>query len=359
MKKFSLLLLFMSLNLRTSAQNQPFRIQSRCRNIYVWDFLDQEKNKNRTTNDLTEAVEEALTNIDECFVLQRRNLANLINHATVEKGVNSIKEMRRELTGDLSGNGARFVLFGIIDMSARDACEVKLRIEDITTTHIVFEKSARILNSDIANIDTRNQIIYRLVCTLVGKPVTGIPQRSTDEINTGQAEKTGNKPDVKDSDAKDYTNQQNIENDIAVVIINDQNVIDNAISTNVSELYRDKGFSVTNSLFTDRFTNTRYFSKVENADLETLGKLGLSQHLKYIVLGRYSNVFENGNYTKFICRARLKISLISCSSKSLVSSFELRAANGFDDKDHAEQGALEKLLQAYRLNHLKLTLFAE
>lgn len=331
----------MSLGLKPNAQNQLFRIQSRCKNIYVWDFSDQEKSKNRTTNDLTEAVEEALTNIDECFVLQRRNLANLINHAAAEKGVNSVKEMRQELTGALSGNGARFVLFGIIDMSARDACEVRLRIEDITTTHIVFEKSTRILNSDIANVDTRNRVIYRLVCALVGKTATDVPQGNTE---------------VKDSDTKNFINQETNNNDIAVMILNDRNDVDNSISTNVSDLYRNKGFSVTNSLFTDRFTSTNCFSRVENADSETLGKLGLPPHLKYIVLGRYSNVFENGGYTKFICRARLKISLISCPGKSLVTSFELRAANGFDDKDHAEQGALEKLLEDYRLNHLKLTL---
>lgn len=150
MKKYSVLFCLLILSVNLLAQNKLSNIQERCKNIYVWDFLDQNKDKNRTTNDLTEAVEEALTNIDECFVLQRRNLATVVNQAAMEKGVNSVKEMRNEITHALSGKGARLVLFGNVDMSARDACEVRLRIEDLGTSRIVSSKSTRILYSEIA-----------------------------------------------------------------------------------------------------------------------------------------------------------------------------------------------------------------
>lgn len=169
MKKYPVLFCLIILSSNLLAQNQLTKIQARCKNIYVWDFLDQDKNKNRTTNDITESVEEALTNIDECFVLQRRNLATLINHAAMEKGVNSVKEMRDEITHALAGKGARLVLFGNVDMSARDACEVKLRIEDLATSRIVTAKSTRILYSEIADIDNRNKVINRLVNGMVGK----------------------------------------------------------------------------------------------------------------------------------------------------------------------------------------------
>jgi|GEM_PF-5299835 len=172
MKKHLFISLLVALSTNLFAQTRVLRIQSKCRNIYVWDFLDQDKNKNRTTNDLTEAVEEALTNIDDCFVLQRRNLATLVNHAAAEKGINSVKEMRYEITHALEGGGAKLVLFGVVDMSARDACEVKLRVEDLTTSRIISAKSTRILYAEIANIDNRNRVIKRLVSELVGKPFT-------------------------------------------------------------------------------------------------------------------------------------------------------------------------------------------
>lgn len=169
MKKYSVLFCLLILGVNLLAQNKLSKVQEKCKNIYVWDFLDQNKDKNRTTNDLTEAVEEALTNVDECFVLQRRNLATLVNQAAIEKGVNSVKEMRYEITHALSGKGARLVLFGNVDMSARDACEVRLRIEDLATSRIVTAKSTRILYSEIADIDNRNKVVKRLVYGMIGK----------------------------------------------------------------------------------------------------------------------------------------------------------------------------------------------
>lgn len=177
MRKYITICVLWGVSLNLSAQEKVSRIQSRCRNIYVWDFLDQDKNKNRTTNDITEAVEEALTNIDECFVLQRRNLATLVNHAAAEKGISSVKEMRYEITHALSGSGAKLVLFGTVDMSARDACEVKLRVEDLATSRIVIAKSTRILYSKLADVDSRNTVIYQLVCQMVGKLYTVPPPK--------------------------------------------------------------------------------------------------------------------------------------------------------------------------------------
>src|ERR1700740_994116 len=78
--------------------------QTKCQNIYVWDFSDQTGQHNRTTNDLTNAVEEVLINADGCFVLERRKLATLLSHFQSEKGGQySIKDLRTEVTGTLSG----------------------------------------------------------------------------------------------------------------------------------------------------------------------------------------------------------------------------------------------------------------
>lgn len=190
MKRYLGLFLLLGLSLNLFAQNQFSRISSKCKNIYVWDFLDQDKNKNRTTNDITEAIEEALTNIDECFVLQRRNLANLVNHAAAEKGINSVKEMKYEITHALAGSGAKLVLFGTVDMSARDACEVRLRIEDLTTSRIVTAKSTRVLYADIANIDNRNRVMYKLVSELIGKPYVAAARTKQDNIINPPASQT-------------------------------------------------------------------------------------------------------------------------------------------------------------------------
>jgi len=149
-------------------------------------------------------------------------------------------------------------------------------------------------------------------------------------------------------------NEQNSSTDIAILILNSHNIADNSLAADIAGLYKDKGFSVSSSLFTQNFINLNYFDKVENGDSQIIQELKLPAGLKYIVLGKYENEFEDGSYTKYISRARLNVSIISCATKSQSNSFELRVANGYDDKDHAEEGAIEKLIEDYKANHLNL-----
>jgi hypothetical protein len=140
--------------------------------------------------------------------------------------------------------------------------------------------------------------------------------------------------------------------DVAVLVIDDHNDLQSDLSSKIASLYKGLGFSTTNSLFTPRFINSRYLKDVENSSSAILDKLKLPSYVKYIVIGRYSNAFETGEFTRFISRANLKVTVISCITRSELDAFHIAVANAYDDKDHAEQGAIEKLLTDYKTNHL-------
>ncbi|MBB5395084.1 hypothetical protein [Mucilaginibacter sp. AK015] len=140
--------------------------------------------------------------------------------------------------------------------------------------------------------------------------------------------------------------------DIALLVINDHNDIENSLSSMVANLYGSLKLSTTTSLFTDRFSHSVYLKGVESANTTILNKLELPSRVKYIIIGRYSNAFESGEFTRYVSRAKLKITIISCVTRSVTDAFRISVANAYDDKEHAEAGAIEKLLTDYQTNHL-------
>lgn len=160
----------------------------------------------------------------------------------------------------------------------------------------------------------------------------------------------------KSSGKENYINNTG-KNDIAVLIVDNNNHPVNAVSAGIASLYREKKFSVTTSLFTSSFLGSAYFEKVQNANSAAIEKLQLGSNAKYIVIGKYARKFETGENTKWICRASLDIAVISCITKSMVDGFLVTASSGYDDEVNAENGAIEKLLNKY-LNtaHINLSL---
>lgn len=152
---------------------------------------------------------------------------------------------------------------------------------------------------------------------------------------------------------EEFVNRSSNDAQVAVIIASGKE-INGSLGSGVKDLYVAEGFSSTASLFTQQFVKSEAFSEVENGQLTTLQKLNLPSSVKYIVLGKYSNEFEAGSLTKYISRAKLKVSIISCSSKSQIASFLINSTNGYDDKDNAEAGAIEKILKDYKSNHLNL-----
>ena len=155
----------------------------------------------------------------------------------------------------------------------------------------------------------------------------------------------------------DYINHSTTASDIAIVIESDGE-INSQIASRIGKLYESKGYPTTTSQFTQEFVSSAAFKEVEHAQAKTIEKLGLPTSLKYIVIGTYSNEIEDGKnsggYTKFVSRAKLKISIVSCEKKSQMDSFLINVNNGYFDKESAQDGAIDKIIDYYKENHLNL-----
>ena len=154
----------------------------------------------------------------------------------------------------------------------------------------------------------------------------------------------------------EYVNNTVMKSDIAVVILDANNSPVNSITSGIANLYRNKGYVVTNSLFTLRLFQSKYLRQLENANSQLIEKLELPSLVKYVVIGTYSKTLEpnTGEYVKVVCRANLNVRVISCNSRSQIDGFELAVSNGHDDPQHAEKGAIEKLMVDYSTNHINL-----
>jgi hypothetical protein len=128
----------------------------------------------------------------------------------------------------------------------------------------------------------------------------------------------------------------------------------NSFASEIANLYRSKGHTVTVSLFTSEFFSSKHLNDVKNANSSVLNKLGVASQVDYIVFAKYSNYFDPGEQIKWISRASLEVSIISCISKSLKDGFEIPISSGHFDKQNAEKGAKEKILSAYSTSHLNL-----
>ncbi len=171
---------------------------------------------------------------------------------------------------------------------------------------------------------------------------------ATEKENTSTAvQKPSINPD-------EYVNSTGTQFDIAVLVIDANNRVMHSIASGISDLYKKKYGAVTTSLFTSKFLNSSYLNEVQNANAQVIETLGLASRSKYIVIGKYSNSFDEGTYTKYVSRASLDIVIISCASKTQLSGFLLQASNGYDDKQNAEKGAIEKLMDQYEQKHFNL-----
>jgi hypothetical protein len=172
--------------------------------------------------------------------------------------------------------------------------------------------------------------------------------------NTQQTEQL--KKDDAEIKLDGFINEVGAETDMAVLIIDNYSQPVNSISSDIANLYRNKGHLVTNSLFTTKLLNSKYLNDLMNSNSQLIKALNLPSNLKYLLIGKYSKSFDKGDgeNVKIICRANLDVRVISCVSKSQIDGFEISVSNGHDDSQHAEKWAIKKLISDFSLNHLNL-----
>jgi hypothetical protein len=153
------------------------------------------------------------------------------------------------------------------------------------------------------------------------------------------------------SSAVDFASFTNPESnaDIALLIIDNNRKNITGVASAVANLYRNKSYSVSTSVFTYAFINSKYVDEVAGGDISILSKLALPPAVKYIVVGKYTSSTDNGQRTRFIYRAGLDVTIISVQQKMQVDGFELTVSNGYDDEEHARAGAIEKLIDQYQI----------
>ena len=159
---FSFLLVFFVVNAANS-QN------AKCHNIYVWDIVDENNQKNNYTKDLTNAVEEAFVNLSECQVLQRRNIGTLQAQLENEKNIQSVRDLKSSTINSLSTNGAELVVFGTLTTIGKKEFELQLRIENLSTTRIVRMKSIDLEINDLVDNPRKRRAVTELVEDLIIK----------------------------------------------------------------------------------------------------------------------------------------------------------------------------------------------
>jgi hypothetical protein len=151
---------------------------------------------------------------------------------------------------------------------------------------------------------------------------------------------------------KSFVNQ-NTSADIAVAIINTGGEFVGSINGAIINLYRSIGMTGTGSLFTPSFFQSKYFNDVFNINQEVLSSMGVNSLVKYIAVGKYFHEFEQGQYMKYVCHARLDMVIISTTNLQEVNRFTITVSGSHEDKFHAEAAAIEKLTSNYQYNHLK------
>lgn len=141
----------------------------KCHNIYIWDIVDESNQKNTYTKDLTNAVEEALVNLNECQVLQRRKFPTLQAQVTNESSIQSVRDMKSNIVNSLSTEGAELVVFGTLTTIGKKEFELQLRIENLKTTKIVRMKSVDLEINDLVDNSRKKRAIVELVEDLIIK----------------------------------------------------------------------------------------------------------------------------------------------------------------------------------------------
>jgi hypothetical protein len=159
---------FFSMMLWLTCVNAMYAQNSKCQKIYIWEFTDESNQVTTFTQDLTNAVEEAFVNMDECLVLQRRKIGIHQAQLKNESSVQSIRDMKSNIVQNLSTNGAELVVFGVLNMLSKKEYELQLRIESLQTTKIIRMKSTDLLITDLVDNSLKKKIVNKLVHEMIG-----------------------------------------------------------------------------------------------------------------------------------------------------------------------------------------------
>lgn len=160
-----------------------------CQNIYVWDFKTDRNERNSITNTLSNEVEDILTQLDSCKILQRRKYIDIQKQIDNEIQISNVESISSDLKMKLKTIQAERVLFGEVAQDFSFNVNLRLRLEHLSTKEIktitILIEAEKMINpslrtqvlkngvkellnlikaSDITNDDSSDKIIVNEEC---------------------------------------------------------------------------------------------------------------------------------------------------------------------------------------------------
>ncbi len=162
-----LLILVLSLFLPLAGAGQT----PNCQGLVVWNFVAEDDNKPLAQR-ITDEVEEILTEIPGCQVLERRKFADLSRVIENEKAIQSLSDASRNAKVALRTAEAQLVLFGTVksDHDFIGGIRLQLKIEELTTTRVIHSNSV-ILSGEQSAPRNRKVTLRCFVYQLLGVPL--------------------------------------------------------------------------------------------------------------------------------------------------------------------------------------------
>ena len=178
-----------------------------CQNIYVWDFKSNDLNTN-IVKQLTDEVEDILSEIDSCIVLQRRKYADIREQVKNEISILDLEGMPENLKEKFKLISAEKVVFGTISVDFNFNVNLRIRIESLLKKE-VKTRTIFIASKDFISQESRKKIIKN---------------KLLDILNIQTSDSIGDKSDLNITIEEDQINQlvlildfraQKIKNDLS------------------------------------------------------------------------------------------------------------------------------------------------
>lgn len=152
-----------------------------CSNVYLWDFKSSTNERNHVTKALSNEVEDILTQMNECKVLQRRIYSDIQKQVENETQISNVEGISYDLKKKLKTIQAERVLFGEVEQDFSFNVNLRLRLEHLQTKQIKT-KTILLMAEKMINPKLRTEVIKKELSELLGlKNVESIrtPQRNS------------------------------------------------------------------------------------------------------------------------------------------------------------------------------------
>ena len=139
-----------------------------CENIYIWEFSPINGVRDRMTRILTDQVEEILTQISSCVVLDRKRDTFLMDRVEHEKAIQRSSQIPQDISQLLKVKFAERILFGEVHAEYGGNILLRLTIDHLGTQQILFSKSIYLEGSAASKPQERETALRQFLEEILG-----------------------------------------------------------------------------------------------------------------------------------------------------------------------------------------------